>query len=309
MISIVAAVKTLKKKNAVRKNTAGIKNAELILTAGKNPSAQRNMAVKKARGGIIYFVDDDSVANPSSVKKALEIFKRRGKKTAVVGGPALTPKSDTLLQRVFGEALSGMWASGKSGARYRKKGKERLTGEKELILCNMFVRKSVFNKLAGFREELYPNEENEFLNRMKKKGYKPVYSPDVFVLRSARRNLRGFINQCFGYGRGRARQIKALFTPGDLINAVPSVFLLYLLAAGIFRADWRAMAPLFVYLNATALFSLAGAFRLKSILSFFLLTVVFPALHASYGAGFIFGLLKRAEKRKSGKIQIRKIRK
>ncbi len=309
MISIVAAVKTLKKKSVVTANTAGIKGAELIIAAGKNPSAQRNRAAERAGGDIIYFVDDDSITNPASVKKALAIFKKRGKKTAVVGGPALTPKSDTLLQRVFGEALSGIWASGKSGARYRKKGKERLSGEKELILCNMFIRKSVFNKLSGFRENLYPNEENEFLNRMKKKGYDSVYSPDVFVLRSARKDFRGFINQCFSYGSGRARQIKALLTPGDLINAVPSVFLLYLLAAGVFRAGRRFMAPLFVYLNVTAAFSLAGAIRLKSVFSFFIMLVVFPALHVSYGAGFIYGLIKRAGKRKPGKIQIRKIRK
>ncbi len=53
-----------------------------------------------------------------------------------------------------------------SRARYRAVGGRRRCGEKELILCNLLLSRKVFLSNGGFREDLYPNEENEFLNRL-----------------------------------------------------------------------------------------------------------------------------------------------
>ena len=74
VISIVVATRSIKNKKQILKNIKGIKGAELILVEGKNPSLQRNEGVKKAKGSVIYFLDDDSVANKASVKKALGIL-------------------------------------------------------------------------------------------------------------------------------------------------------------------------------------------------------------------------------------------
>jgi glycosyltransferase involved in cell wall biosynthesis len=37
---------------------------EIIIARGKQPAIQRNVAIKAARGEIIYFLDDDSQAQP-----------------------------------------------------------------------------------------------------------------------------------------------------------------------------------------------------------------------------------------------------
>ena len=123
---------------------------QVITVAGNQPSVQRNMAVRGARGKIIYFIDNDSFVAPGSVELALEIF-RQDPGAAIVGGPSLTPGTDTFIQRCFGLVLSSVFAVGpRIRSRYAPVGRRRMTDEFELILCNMFVRKDVFREAGGF---------------------------------------------------------------------------------------------------------------------------------------------------------------
>ena len=43
---------------------------EIIIARGKQPSVQRNAGIKAARGELIYFLDDDSCAQPANQLEA-----------------------------------------------------------------------------------------------------------------------------------------------------------------------------------------------------------------------------------------------
>ncbi|MGB0580868.1 MAG: glycosyltransferase, partial [Limisphaerales bacterium] len=60
---------------------------EIIIARGKQPSVQRNQAVKEAKGALIYFLDDDSVPYMGNLILAIERFKDA--EVQVVGGPNL----------------------------------------------------------------------------------------------------------------------------------------------------------------------------------------------------------------------------
>ncbi len=289
-LSIVVAVRSLSQYDNVRRNFEGVERDELILAQGSNPSAQRNEGVRSACGDIIYFADDDTAPCPGAAAKALKAFENEAD-TAVIGGPCLTPKTDSLLQKLFGAVFSSVFAAGRSASRYEARGNRRESDEKELILCNMFVRKKVFEDIGGLREELYPNEENELLNRVKKTGLKIIYDPEVCADRSHRENIFEFLKQCFRYGRGRAEQIKLAGAPSDIINGVPALFLIYLLTAPVFKDLPFIFAPAIVYAALAAVFSVEAAFRRKNILFFAGAMPLFPLLHIYYGAGFITGLI------------------
>src|SRR5437667_15217 len=47
---------------------------EIIVARGKQPSAQRNAAIKAARGEWIYFLDDDSVPRPDNLRRVAGYF-------------------------------------------------------------------------------------------------------------------------------------------------------------------------------------------------------------------------------------------
>ena len=310
IVSVIVATRSFDKEGEITNNTGIIPAAEVIIVKGNNPSLQRNMGVAETKGEILYFLDDDSIPDPGNIDKALAVFKSDDK-IAVVGGPSLTSTTEPPAQRAFGAALASVWASGKSCNRYKKSGLRRETTEKELILCNIFIRKDVFNGMQGFKEELHPNEENEFLNRIQAGGYKLIYDPAITVSRPARPAYKDFIKQCFTYGRGRAEQIMIGFNRNDLVNFVPAffVFYLFMLALGGWR-DLLSLVPLLVYMGGTIYFACKEGAVLNTPYGYMRMLINLPALHVSYGVGFMWGLIKYVtgqRKEINREIEIKKV--
>jgi hypothetical protein len=218
---------------------------EIIVARGKQPSAQRNAALKAARGELIYFLDDDSVPHPANLRRAATHFTRPEVK--MVGGPNLCPPAAPELEQVFALVLAS-WALGPSRARYTPVGQVRETSEKELILCNLVARRDALLELGGFNEALYPNEENALMDELQKRGGKLVYDPSFLVHRRPRANLGAFARMLMTYGRGRAEQFRLHPTPGSALNFVPPLFLVYLVS--LVAVPWVGtilLVPLGVY--------------------------------------------------------------
>jgi len=265
---------------------------EIIVARGKQPAVQRNAAIKAARGELIYFLDDDSLAQPHNLRRALAHFKDPGVK--MLGGPNLCPPDAPLLQHVFAVVLSSWLAFGPSRARYDSIGTARPSGEKELILCNMMARRADLLELGGFDESLYPNEENALMDELQKRGAKLIYDPQFIVHRRPRPTLKAFCKMLFTYGRGRAEQFRLHPTPGSALNFVPPLFCVYLAAAPLLMLTFGPIvfAPLVFYLLAVmaqTAFSTAAKGFFRSLLASPLLV----ASHVFYGLGFWRGLFTK----------------
>jgi len=265
---------------------------EVILVSGRWPSLQRNRAAKLAQGEILYFFNADAIFGPEIFRKAMEIFDRDSNLVGV-GGPDLTPQNNTYLQRIFGYAMSSLFAHWKMRARYSVVGKERVAGEKDLLLSNMAVRKDVFLKMNGFNESLYPNEENELINRISELGYKFVYSPHLRIWRNRRTSLLEFIRQFYRYGQGRMGQI---FVEGvflkNLCFFVPTLLLLYFLSLPFLPKSPLFILPMFLYFCLAVIDAAYLSFKNKRNLVF-ILPLLYLAMHLSYGAGMPGGLFSR----------------
>lgn len=210
---------------------------EILIARGKQPSAQRNAGIKAAVGELIYFLDDDSLAQPENLRRGTSHF--RDPKVQMVGGPNICPPGAPWLEQVFARALASRVAFGPSRARYTPVAEVRQTSEKELILCNLLARRDALLALGGFNEALYPNEENALMDELQKSGGKLIYDPQFFVYRRPRSTLWAFARMLRTYGRGRAEQFRLHPTFGSMLNFVPPLFLLYLL--GLFAVALVAM--------------------------------------------------------------------
>lgn len=199
---------------------------EIMVARGRQPSAQRNAAMKAARGEWIYFLDDDSVPDPENLERAAAYFSRGEVKMA--GGPNVCPPDAPSIEQVFALVLASKVAFGPSRARYTPVGEPRETSEKELILCNLLARRSAMLELGGFNEALYPNEENALMDELQKRGGKLFYDPGILVFRRPRSSLKAFARMLMTYGRGRAEQFRLHPTPGSALNFVPPLFCVYL---------------------------------------------------------------------------------
>ena len=269
---------------------------EIIVARGKQPSAQRNAALKAAHGDLIYFLDDDSVSEPGNLHRALAHFQ--DPKVQMVGGPNVCPREAPELEQVFALVLASWLAFGPSRARYAAVGQVRATSEKELILCNLLARRQVMLDLGGFNEALYPNEENALMDELQKRGGTLIYDPQLFVHRRPRSNLKSFAKMLLTYGRGRAEQFRLHPTVGSAANFVPPLFCLFLLALPLLLTltslGYVWLLPLAGYALAVLAQGvvLAASGRILQSLAAIPLVVL---THVLYGLGFWRGLFTSLE--------------
>jgi cellulose synthase/poly-beta-1,6-N-acetylglucosamine synthase-like glycosyltransferase len=282
---------------------------EIIIVSGNQPSIQRNRAVEKAKGDIVFFLDNDSAIEPHSLRKALSVF-RADPSVAVVGGPSLTPATDTFIQKCFNLVLSSIFAVGpRIRARYCATGTCRATDEYELILANMAIRRSVFKEVGGFNERMYPNEENILINNIRKKGYKTVYHPEMAVYRSQRKDVGQFVKQMLTYGRGRADQTFQQRDSFNLFSLLPVGFVLYLFFLPFsFLSNVSGVmiyypVPFILYLVLNVCFSILTALENRIPSSIPILVALYFIVHFFYGWGILVGSIRNLlpKKRKSGK--------
>ena len=264
---------------------------EILVARGKQPSVQRNTALRQARGEIIYFLDDDSCPPPQNLRRAIAHFADPTVK--MVGGPNLCPADAPPLEQVFALVLASWLAFGPSRARYWPVGGVRASGEKELILCNLLARRTDLLELGGFNEALYPNEENALMDELQKRGGKLIYDPQLIAHRRPRRTLKSFCKMLFTYGRGRAEQFRVNPTPGSALNFVPPLFCVYLLALPLLALLGKfAILPLVGYALAVvvqmlALIPMGGVGKALVAMPLVVLT------HLLYGCGFWRGLFTK----------------
>jgi glycosyltransferase involved in cell wall biosynthesis len=261
---------------------------EILVARGKQPSVQRNTALRAARGELIYFLDDDSVTQPGNLRRAASHFSDSN--VQIVGGPNLCPPDASALEKIFALVLGSWIAFGPSRARYTPVGKLRDTGEKELILCNLVARRETLLELGGFNEALYPNEENALMDEIQKRGERLLYDPEFFVHRRPRSTVKSFAKMLMTYGRGRAEQFRVHPTLGSALNFVPPLFCIFLVALPLLGKTGVAALGIYVvavFVQAAALMPRGGVLRGLAAMPFIVLT------HLLYGLGFWRGLFTK----------------
>lgn len=302
---------------------------EVFVSYGFSPSKQRNEAVKKAKGEILYFIDNDVQVEKETLKRIINLFngefvsvhvpQARGfsflplwisnlviKKffsgmiykgeTVVVGGPNVWWRSEPFWASMVGVVLESFFAHFLVAARYRPLGLVHRATEKELILCNLAIKRKVFVEVGGFREILYPNEENELLNRIEKKGYQLLYHPGALVSRPHRESVGAVLTAFFHYGRGRMEQMRLEGVSPSLIFLVPLVFAGYLLLLTLFHPLWF-LTPLAFYFLAAFASAFGFTARRKKVYLSFILPFIFLSVHLAYACGLLLGNLTDLEKR------------
>ena len=286
---------------------------QITVTRGQQPAVQRNVALKSARGELIYFLDDDSVPLRGNLRRAVLHFSDPAVK--MVGGPAICPPDAPTLEQVFAVVLSSWLAFGPSRARYDSVGTVRATSEKELILCNQLARRNSLLELGGFNEALYPNEENALMDDLQKRGGKLIYDPELIVHRRPRPTVKSFCKMLLNYGRGRAEQFRLNPTLGSALNFVPPLFCLYLallpwLIVGkplgfilgnnstVLTAKveiFPPLVPLLFYSLAVAI-QTVGSVRKHGLVKSIFASPFIVLTHLFYGFGFWRGLFTRLKK-------------
>ncbi len=252
----------------------------------RSPASARNAAMERARGDVVYFLDDDVTIAPDLFARALRVFTE-WPAIGVVGGPNLTPVESGRFERCVGRVLESPFGSAAVRRRYARTGALGRADDRALILCNLAIRRSALGELDGpFPEDVVCNEENILLAGLASRGIEMLHDPDLVVYHARRGSVGSFWRQVFRYGRGRWQN--TLLVPFSLapVFLVPVAFLLYLLTVPLARSPLY-LAPLGAYTALLAGFSLAETRRARDLRSLPLFVLLFPVCHLGYASGFL----------------------
>jgi GT2 family glycosyltransferase len=179
---------------------------QILVAEGRHPARQRNAALGQARGNILIFLDNDCSMSAGYWKELERAMARP--EVEIVGGPALLRPQAAAWEEIFHALLTHTLIVGTVSARYAPRGEFRMATQTDLILCNLAVRRSIFEKIGRLSTNLYPNEENEWLDRAHAKGVNAYYDPDLQVFRPQRTTPGQMGLTLLRYGMGRTRQFR-----------------------------------------------------------------------------------------------------
>lgn len=156
-------------------------------------------------------------------------------------------------------------------------------------------RKKVFDDIGGFNENLSRTEDNEIHYRMRKKGYKICFNPDIVSYQLTRNTLKKMIQQKFanGYWIGKTFWI----CPKCLENYhfIPLIFILGIMLTTILYAfDYSLIGNMMWSSYWLLAFTIMAVTFLQNGFNayYFLLPVIFFLLHIAYGIGTLKGMLR-----------------
>ncbi|MFH1444873.1 MAG: glycosyltransferase [Nanoarchaeota archaeon] len=293
----------------LKKTDYPLDKIEVMITKGKNPSRQRNQAIDRATGNIIFFFDDDSEIPKDYFKKALEHYE--DETIDAIGGPAETSRTAPFLQKCFGYVIGSYFATQSMSNKFHGHGKVREATEKELILCNFNIRKESLGK-NRFDERLYPNEENELFNRLKSEGKNFLYDPNLKIYRYRRKSILNFAKQFYKYGYGRIEHLIIRPRSFSPVFIIPPLFVIYLLLLiGLIfmqKAYPIYFIPLALYLLITIGSAAKIAITEKDPKTILITPPLFLIVHTSYGIGMITSLLNFRKTERPKEVKVTKIK-
>ena len=211
-----------------------------------------------------------------------------------MGGPAVTPETDTVLQKASGAVFASFLTSAGYIYRYVPRSYREVD---DYPTVNLLVRKKVFERLGGFDTDYWPGEDTKLcLDITEKLGMKIIYDPEVLVYHHRRPLFRPHLRQVARYAFQRGCFVKRFpatsMRPGYF---VPSIFLIALLS-GLF-ASFASRTIFFAYGSMLSLYiavltvaSVAAAVNARDPLVGVMTMPGIFATHITYGFHFLKGL-------------------
>jgi glycosyltransferase involved in cell wall biosynthesis len=269
--------------------TKKIPKARLILTHKRKtgPAIKRDIALKKAKGEICAFIDDDAYPDPDWLMHAVKNFKRNS--VIAVGGPGVTPPEDKKNEKLAGLVYESYFCSGATQNRFVSL---KPCFIDEWPAYNLFVRKDVLKEVGGYGNDFYGGEDTFLCNKLIKKG-KIYYEPNAIVYHHRRKIFFDLLKQIGNVGMHRgffAKKYPA--TSRRWFYFLPSILTLGFLGFLVFGMIDHTVMPFFLFfLTFFVTIGTMSVIDKTSLPNALVVGVGIILVHLSYGIYFIKGLL------------------
>jgi len=267
-----------------------------------------NVGIAAAQGSLIVRMDAHVEYPGNYISSLVQLLEQSGADN--VGGVCRTlPANDSAMARAIAAGMSHPLGVG--NAHFRIGSAEDRWVDTVPFGC---YRREVFDRIGLFDEELVRNQDDELNQRLIKHGGRVLLSPQIICKYFARDSLAKLWRMYYQYGYFKPLVVRKVGGVMTLRQLAPPLFVLFLAVtalAGIVSlalvpAPWKFAAPAAFALIASSYMLVIGACAAGAVRKYGLavaaaLVVVFPALHISYGIGYLRGavefLLRRRGRR------------
>jgi glycosyltransferase involved in cell wall biosynthesis len=263
---------------------------QMILNEKRFVPFALNLGIKKSQGDVVIRMDAHSEYPANYISLLVKyLFELEADN---VGGMWITkPANDSAKANSIAIALSSAFGVGDSLFRLGVKEIRKV----DTVPYGCF-RKSLFDRIGLFDEELLRNQDDEFNARIIETGGSIYLVPDVFISYYARPDISSLVKMFFQYSFFKPLVNRKLKKPATIRQFIPPLFVLFLLLG------WTS-----VFISPTLFFCFAGgiglyllfniAFTVKSAWDcrkgylLFYLPWIFFLQHMTYGIGYLTGII------------------
>jgi cellulose synthase/poly-beta-1,6-N-acetylglucosamine synthase-like glycosyltransferase len=192
---------------------------EIQIVQGVSPVASaRNLGVRRTRSDILLFIDDDAILGQDHILRRMVDLLENDPRIAVVGISQQVPPDASRFQRAVASQVPRCSYPIVSDDQVSNPPLDRFGFTAITTLC-CAVRRTVFEEVGGFDEDLPSGEDTDFFYRIRRCGYDLVVAANCSVYHSPPTSLRALVRKSFWYGMGHA--LEAYMSPERRMDILP----------------------------------------------------------------------------------------
>jgi GT2 family glycosyltransferase len=246
-----------------------------------------NIGIRNALGENIAICGSHTKYDSKFLSSALQLLEDHSE-AGCVGGPILSVGENNFA-KAAAYAMSSIIGVGNAKHRFPD-----YEGFAEMA-CFPIYRKTVFEKIGYFDENLVRNQDDEFSLRFRLAGGKVFISPKVKSVYYVRNSPMRLFKQYFQYGFWRWRVLKKHKIQISYRQMIPSLFIISVLISLLIGLVFKSYSILFLIPISYSVIILMFSLQLVKKESFKIGVLFFASvviLHFSYGVGVIYSYLK-----------------
>ena len=264
-------------------------NIKVYDNPGGNTAVGRNICIQNSTGDMLMNFSAHAIA-PKNLLRVLALkLKEQPENVAGVGCSNVSPQKQNFVGKVAGYTFLGFMAGSGVFMQNTVFKEERYVEHMAFTL----YRREIFKKVGMFDPDFWCGQDAEFDIRVKKAGYKILYTPEVVVYHFKRDTVKGLFKQLYRYGIARAKMVKKHPDTLRIYHLFPSSFILASLF--FFILTLLNLFPLWLFLFFILLYvilcMISTAKVTKEAIAIITSVFFYLLIKISYGLGFIRGMI------------------